>query len=130
MSMSSNPGLDFLVCSPDGVSVLLDNSVYRASAIKKATYKFGDRCHLHIENQEGRTKVILRAKRPLENIEYLAGEFCNEVLDQELREVVATETSGIRDLLIAQAFSKTSLIEPDFETADFRTDPAGIRAQD
>jgi hypothetical protein len=49
----------------------------------------------------------------------MAGEFCNEVLDQELRETIAEETAGIRNLLLAQAFSKTSLIDPELETADY-----------
>jgi hypothetical protein len=49
----------------------------------------------------------------------MAGEFCNEVLDQELREIIAEETVGIRDLLLAQAFSKTSLIDPELETCDY-----------
>jgi len=36
-------------------------------------------------------------------------DFCNEVLDQELRERVVREMTGIRNLLLAQAFSKTAL---------------------
>lgn len=123
-------GLEFIHREADGVAVYLDGKVYRLSAVKKAAYKFGDRCHVHLTAEDSRTKVILKARKKLENVDHLAGEFCNEVLDQELREVVADETSNIRDLLIAQAFSKTSLIQPQFESEDFRQDSAEIHIPD
>ncbi len=71
-------------------TVELDPSVYRLEAIKKAAYKFGDRCFVQIDTDaNGRVAVTLKAKRVLmDDVEQLAGEFRNEVLDQELREVV------------------------------------------
>src|SRR5437868_2532293 len=105
--------------------VELDSTVYRLEAIKKAAYKFGDRCFVQIDTDANRRVVItLTAKRVLmDDVEQLAGEFRNEVLDQELREIVAKETEAVRNLLLAQAFSKTALLDPTGETADFRDDP-------
>jgi len=66
----------------------------------------------------------------MENFDFLAGEFQNEVLDQELREAVAEETKGIQNLLLAQAFSATSLLDPLGECADEGVDPLNIRSSD
>jgi His-Xaa-Ser system protein HxsD len=114
------------------VCIELDTALYRSSAIKKAAYKFGDRCHVLIEPVDGgtRVKVSLRPKRLLDSPQYLLGEFQNEVLDQELREVVAAETEGVRNVIIAAAFSATNLLDPQGEQADFHDDPLRIREPD
>jgi len=81
----------------------VDTSLFCLSAIKKAAYKFGDRCHIQLGASEGgRISVTLKPKRASDNLEFLAGEFHNEVLDQDLREIVAQETEGIRNLLLAR----------------------------
>ena len=115
----------------DGVRLDLDTTIYRLGAIKKAAYRFGDRCHVQIKPvDKTRVAVILQSKRTLDNVAFLTGEFQNEVLDQELREVVAAETEAVRNLILAQAFSRTSLIDPVGETADYRSDPLRIAASD
>jgi His-Xaa-Ser system protein HxsD len=109
----------------------LDLAVYRLASIKKAAYKFGGRCHVRIEAlAEDKVRVTLTPKRLLESIGHLTGEFQNEVLDQELREDVAAETAGVRNLIIAQAYSQTSLLDRMGETADYHTDPLGISRPD
>jgi len=65
-----------------------------------------------IEESEKSTVVSLKPTATCQNPDEAAGQFCNEVLDQELREEIAAETRGVRDLLLAHAFSKTSLIVP------------------
>jgi His-Xaa-Ser system protein HxsD len=35
----------------------------------------------------------------------------NEVIDQDLRSIIAKETSNVRTLILANAFSNTGLIE-------------------
>jgi len=115
--------------SEQGLVVFVDRSVYGLEAVKKAAYKFGDRFHILIEAQEDtRVKVTLKSKTPLNNADYLAGEFCNEVLDQELRESIAKETDAVRNLLLAHAFSKTSLLGKELEYADYHADSLGILA--
>jgi hypothetical protein len=49
-----------------------------------------------------------------------------EVLDQELREVVAEETAGIREVILAQAFLGLALTDEHGEHADFRDDSLQI----
>src|SRR5437868_6622022 len=108
-----------------------DLGVYRLSAIKKAAYKFAGVCHVSIENiSPERARVRLTAKRVMDNVTHLAGEFQNEVLDQDLRETISAETRTIRELLLAQAFSATTLLVPDADTVDYRQDPLGIAQPD
>jgi His-Xaa-Ser system protein HxsD len=116
--------------SPSETVIDLDATVYRLSAIKKAAYKFGDKCHVRVSTAESsHIRVELKAKNTNEDMVRLSGDFCNEVLDQELREVVAEETATMRNLLLAQAFSATSLIDALGDEGSFRTDPLGIRGK-
>jgi His-Xaa-Ser system protein HxsD len=105
---------------PDGTRIVkFDATVYRLNAIKKAAYKFGGHFHVLIEQHDHVVEVRLKPKESCNSPDAFVGEFCNEVLDQELRETVADETAGIRNLLLAQAFSKTSLIDSELETGDY-----------
>lgn len=104
----------------DGTLVVtFDSTIYRSNAIKKAAYKYGGLFYVHITQLDRATEVRLKPKESCTTPDALVGEFCNEVLDQELRETVAEETAGIRDLLLAQAFSKTTLIDPELETGEY-----------
>lgn len=112
---------------PDGSFVArFDGNVYRLSAVKKAAYKYGGVFHVLIEEVDGGVLASLRPTSSNSDPKDAAGMFCNEVLDQELREEIAAETNGIRDLLLAHAFSKTSLIDSELETSDYeQTSPLG-----
>lgn len=113
------------------VTIQFDEKVCRLTAIKKAAYRFGGRCFVRIELRDGgRADVTLTPKRPEMELPVIAGEFRNEVLDQELRELVAEETLGVRNLLLAQAFSATSLVDADGETGDPSHDPLAIGIAD
>jgi His-Xaa-Ser system protein HxsD len=106
-------------------------SIYRLAAVKKAAYRFGGRCFIHLTPcGADEVEVRLVPKTQDADIGTLAGDCTNEVLDQELRELIAEETSAVRNLLLAQAFSATSLVDPVGETADYRTDPNGIARPD
>ena len=118
--MSSTPKKD--------ATLEFDAKVYRLSAIKKAAYKFGDRFHVDIRiNSDNVIFCEVHPKAGVTITGELLGEFRNEVLDQDLREMVAEETNPIRRLLLAQVFSATSLIDDFGDEADYKQDPLGIR---
>ncbi len=109
------------------ILIAIDPHVYRLSAVKKAAYRIGDRCYAQIETvSDDLIQVRLKAKSETHSDQALEGEFRNELLDQELREAIAEETAGIRNLLLAQAFSGASLTASASDTADHRDDPLGI----
>lgn len=107
--------------------ITVDPNVYRLSAVKKAAYRLGDRCFVDIETlPEGNIRVRLTPKSDKVPLATLEGEFRNELLDQDLREVIAEETERVRNLLLAQAFSGLALTDTVAGTADYRDDPLGI----
>lgn len=109
--------------TPDGTPyVTLDSRIYRLSAIKKAANKFCGLFHILIEQHDQSTAVRLTPKASTASVDTLVGEFCNEVLDQDLRETIAEETVGIRNLLLAQAFSKTSLVDSEMDVSEYDTE--------
>ena len=116
--------------SGEGMLVIFDSSVYRLSAIKKAAYRYGDRCHFLIRTtSEGRIEADVRAKDKAADINQLALDFANEALDQDLREQILAETEGIRNLLIAHSFSRTSLIDAEWDSAQYDSDAMHILQQ-
>ena len=115
-----SPESEIVCAEADGLKVVFDCCAYDLVSIQKAAYKFGDRCHILVSTDDEKHAIVrLRAKRTIDDPRFLAGEFCNEVLDQQLRKIVADETAGIRDLLLAQAFSKTNLVSPDLDSSMF-----------
>ena len=90
----------------------LDIRVYDLDTIKKAAYKFIDQFSIEIslaENDVICTFSFTHAKSE-ESIQYYISEFNKELLDQDLRQKIKLETEGIRNLILAHAFSKTSLV--------------------
>jgi His-Xaa-Ser system protein HxsD len=86
------------------VSVINFNSaVYGCEAIRKAAHKFRGRLSVYIEQRGLDNEVRLIREAYSGSFPALAREFCNEVLDQELKERVACEMAGMRHLFLAHA---------------------------
>ena len=104
-----------------------DLRIHPLVAIKKAAYRFS--AHYLVEiiptgDVAVRVQLTRHHNPPAWDCD--AERFPAEVLDQELRETVADETKGVRDLLLAHAFSGLALIDPTGDSADFREDPLNI----
>ncbi|MCW5801091.1 MAG: His-Xaa-Ser system protein HxsD [Deltaproteobacteria bacterium] len=95
------------------IPLTIDLRAYRLGAIKKAGYRLAERCTLVIARVEGECLFGSLAFRPTVDAaaaREVARQFFQELLDQELREELAEETSSMRALILAHAFSKTDLI--------------------
>lgn len=96
-------------------TVSFDSRVYSLEAVKKALYKFSDRfsSRIALSQDERQIQVELTPSKAFredtwaESLEQLH----TEVLDQDLRETIFRETEAVRNLILAQAFSKTSLLD-------------------
>jgi His-Xaa-Ser system protein HxsD len=109
----------------------IDPSVYRLSAIKKAAYRLSARGDFAIStNDAAQIAVVISVRNSDDDLDCLVADFRRQSLDQELREEIAEQTAPIANLLLAQAFSATSLIDPDADTTDFRSDPVDISQPD
>jgi His-Xaa-Ser system protein HxsD len=101
-----------------------DLRVHSMNAVKKTAYRFSNRASASFsQSSEFILVVVFSVERSAELQE---AEILKELLDQELREIVAEETKMVRDLIMAQAFSKISLVDPDGEGGTFEDDPLGI----
>jgi His-Xaa-Ser system protein HxsD len=93
------------------VTVTFDSNVYAVETIKKAAYRFLDRFATKLA-LDG-TNVVCELTFPSEVTEESAhtavADFQKEVLDQDLRQIVATETAGYRNAILALAFSSSKL---------------------
>ena len=98
----------------EGHCLLLDTSIYSLEAIKKAAYKFADRTSIIINTHSGPLiSVVFNfvGQNARNSPEQVFSDFCNELLDQDLREIVKRETGTLRNAIIAHAFSRTSLAQ-------------------
>lgn len=108
-----------------------DLQVYAELAVLAAAHRLTGRAHVHFErmSENGlRCRVVPRST--LSGSSDLAGDLANAVLDEMLRTEIRRRTEPIRQVLIAQAFSKTDLLRPDLESADPQADPLGIAEPD
>ncbi len=85
----------------------LNEDLYPLDAIYGAAYLFVDRCWVFLDRPaDKQVQVRLRAKSDSSetDLEALAGEFCNEVLNQVVRLRVGESTRTIREYYLARAF--------------------------
>jgi His-Xaa-Ser system protein HxsD len=95
----------------------VDLEVYGLPALLKVAYKFTDRCFVHVQRRSERiVEVRFRKKESQASLDSIAGEFCNEILDQRLREIVARESEPVRNLVLAHALSRVNIANPDSKT--------------
>lgn len=95
-------------------SVVLSLLVYDLNVIKKACYKFSSEFSVRFEKiDEEQIKVFFNFDLSInhERKDEIINQFHKELLDQNLREIVFKETENVRNLILAHAFSKTTLIE-------------------
>lgn len=86
-------------------------NVFSVEAVKAAAYRFADLGGFSIDMNDGKIVVELNCKDPSNtNAQETANAFCNEVIDQDLRIQIRKETEASRNLILAQAFSRTNLL--------------------
>ena len=92
-----------------------DDRVFSLDSIKKAAYRYIDKFSVDFSIFEGHIhcKLNFSPKIKPESAELIADDFKREVLDQDLRKTIATETEGVRNLILAHTFSKTTLVSSD-----------------
>ena len=99
---------------PEGYSLSLSTSIYSIEAVKKAAYKFADRTSIIINPGPDSTISLVfnfAGKYTNNDPKQVIADFCNELLDQDLRERIKKETEPLRNLILAHAFSRTSLAD-------------------
>jgi His-Xaa-Ser system protein HxsD len=86
--------------------------VYSIDAIKKAAYRFSDVLSVDIVPRSAEIECVIHfISDPTdeEQAQRIVAAFRNEVLDQDLRSIIAKETEATRNAILAFALSKTGL---------------------
>jgi His-Xaa-Ser system protein HxsD len=94
----------------------LSTAIYGLDAIKKTAYRFADKTSVIIQPGDGSTVSVVFnfvGKHAAHDPEKIIADFCNELLDQDLREIIKAETMPVRNLILAHAFSRTTLVEQE-----------------
>jgi His-Xaa-Ser system protein HxsD len=86
-------------------------AAHSVDAVQRAAYKFSDRLSCDLARNNGTIQCTLHLPDQTEDVEATLADFRNEVLDQTLRERIRGETSEVRNLILALAFSKTGLAD-------------------
>lgn len=84
------------------------NDLYEKEAILKASYKFTDKCFINIEPIGTLTEIYFQSKTENTNLENIALEFGNELIDQQVRLVTGREFKTIREEIVKKAFSSVT----------------------
>lgn len=95
--------------------LVFDASIYSSTCLKKALYKFAADFSGKIAAPGANSfeVEVAFASDDFDEQAKLIRAFANEVIDQDLREQIGTQTEATRNLILAEAFSKTSLLQKD-----------------
>jgi His-Xaa-Ser system protein HxsD len=105
----------------DGVvTIEINQDIYTRDAVLRTAYWFTDRCYIFIGRSANTGfRVTIKAKavtleRPVrESPELLVGEFCNALLENQLRQDIEAQTGKIRELIVAKAFAESGILADD-----------------
>jgi His-Xaa-Ser system protein HxsD len=119
---SAVEGIHSEMDSESSAAIYLDARIYTREAVLKASYWYTDVAYISFpDSSEHRLVVQITLKNAaptLDNpkpisIKNVIAEFCNSILDFELRRQVETETATIRQLILAKAFSESGVLEDE-----------------
>lgn len=92
------------------MKIVLDEQLYNLESTQKAAYRFIDRLTVLIQKKG---EQLLCEIEPVpgheKNFEVNVADFKRELLDQQLRKQIKSETENSRNLILAYAFSRSGL---------------------
>lgn len=115
-------GVESETDSEGSATIRLDPRLYSREALLRACYWHTNVAYIHApESADDRLTVRIRLKQRIATLEHpkpisideVVGEFCNSLLDFELRRQVEAETAGVRQLILAKAFSESGVLEDE-----------------
>ena len=103
---------NFIKKQGSSVCINVDVSLYPADSVLKAAHRYSGKYQVHLETKpDGNLVAMFNAATPDVNIEQVAGDFMNDLLDQCLRDKLSKETEVVRNLILAHALSQTDLLD-------------------
>ena len=84
--------------------VVVDMTLYTKESLVAACYKFTDRFYIHQQTTSNDVIAIFEAKDGNDVSEVVVKQFCNELIDQQVRYNTNRQFGHIRDLIVEEAF--------------------------
>ena len=88
--------------------VVVDMSLYAKESVTSACYKYTDRFYIHQQTDGGNVVVVFESKDGNAVSDSIVKQFCNELIDQQLRYNTNQQFGHIRDLIVEEAFKPVS----------------------
>lgn len=89
--------------------VIVDLSLYAKEALVGTCYKFTDRFYVHQKTSGNNIEVIFESKDGNAVSDVVVKQFCNELIDQQIRYNTNQQFGHIRDLIVEEAFKPVSV---------------------
>lgn len=94
-------------------NLIISEEIYPLEAVLRTSYIFIDDYYLFLDKKEaGQINVSISPKKVDErNLDRIAGEFYNELLNQALRVVISDSTKTLRELITTRALYSSYINE-------------------
>jgi His-Xaa-Ser system protein HxsD len=94
--------------------VTFEQEAHSVDAIQRAAYRLSDRLSIDLQSTGNLFTCTTHIDSDDPDVaSTILSDFRKEVLDQTLRERIRSETEGVRNLILALAFSNTGLASED-----------------
>lgn len=84
--------------------VVVDIALYTKEIVVAACYKFTDRFFVHQQTEGNNIVVVFESKEGNVIDDKIVKQFCNELIDQQVRYNTNQQFEHIRDLIVEEAF--------------------------
>lgn len=88
----------------DKFQVIVDMALYAKESIVASCYKYTDRFFIHQQTSNNMVNVVFESKDNSTVKEETVKQFCNELIDQQVRYNTNQQFGHIRDLIVEEAF--------------------------
>ena len=88
----------------DKFQVVVDMAIYAKESFVAACYKFTDKYYIHQQTSGNSIIAVFEAKDGEAITDVIVKQFCNELIDQQVRFNTNQQFGHIRDLIVEEAF--------------------------
>ena len=88
--------------------VVVDMALYAKEAVVAACYKFTNRFYIHQQTHGNMVNVVFESKDGNVISDEIVKQFCNELIDQQVRYNTNQQFGHIRDLIVEEAFKSVN----------------------
>lgn len=91
------------------LQVVVDMALYAKESLMAALYKYTDRFYIHQQSSDNKVNVVFESKDGAAINDDIVKQFCNELIDQQVRYNTNLQFGHIRDLIVEEAFKPVSI---------------------